>query len=266
MIKNIHKKPLINNDFTIENVSVAYEFSHFRDNWTHNPGVIEKYSMPLILGGEATLWFNGKPHKVKRGDIALIEKGVTYRSEGNIKFHNMDIVFQCTPGKMLKFSKNIVHVKDTEHYERLYSEIISIYETPKPFASQKIMSLVYNLLWELASEYSGEYPAHKKLHIIEKSINYINSNIFSSELSLEDIADKSKISVKYFRNIFKEIYGMPPLQYIIEKRLRKAEEMLHYSNYPINTIAEHCGFNSSIYFTRLFKEKYGVSPGKYRQN
>lgn len=266
MNKNKHKKPLLNDDFSIAQVAVAYEFSHYRDNWTHNPGVLERYSMPLILDGEATLYFNGKPYRVKRGDIALLEPGTAYRSEGNISFHNCDIVFLCHPDRMLKFSKRVLHVKDIEHYERLYSEIISIYESPNPFKTPKLMSLLYNLLWEIATEHSEGYPIHKKIHIIEKSIDYINSNIFNSQISLEDIASRSKISVKYFRNIFKEIYGMTPLQYIIGKRLLKAEDMLQFSNYPIDTIAEHCGFNSSIYFTRLFKAKHGVPPGKYRRN
>lgn len=266
MIKNKHKKALFNNDFIINQLNVAYEFAHFRDNWTHNPGIMKSHSIPLILNGEATLYFNEKPVKVKRGDIALIEKGIRYRSEGNIKFHNLDIVFQCLPEKNLKFSKHVVHIKDVEHFQRLYSEIISIYENPNPLSYPRLLSLLYNLLWEIASEYSDEYPIHKKFHLIEKSVDYMNSNIFDSNLSLESITEKSGISIKYFRNIFKEIYGTTPLNYINKKRLKRAEEMLSYSNYPIDTISNHCGFNSSIYFTRLFKEKYGMPPGKYRRN
>lgn len=265
MEKKQNKKNLINDDFAIESVVVAYDFLHFRDNWSHNPGVVSMYLLPLIIDGEATLYFNEKPHKVKRGDIALISQGINYRSEGNIKFHTLDVKFTCPPDKMLKFSRNVIHIKDVEHYKRLYREIISIYETPKPFNTSKLMSLVYNLLWAIATEYSEEHPVHKKFHIIEKSIDYMNSNLFNNEVSIEDIAAKSGISVKYFRNIFKEIYGVPPIKYINDKRLSMAEEMLHYPNYPISVIAEHCGFSSSIYFDRMFKAKYGMSPIKYRQ-
>jgi len=266
MKKKKHKKSLINDDFAIQHVDVAYEFSHFRDNWTHNPGIMRSYSMPFILNGEATLWFNGKPIKVKRGDIALIEKGISYRSEGNIKFHNMDIIFQCTPENKIKFSKYVIHVKDIKHFERLYSEMISIYENPTPLNNTRLKGLLYNLIWEIALEYSDSHKIHNKFHLIEKSVDYMNSNIFDSDLSLESITEKSGISIKYFRNIFKEIYNTTPLQFINKKRLKRAEELLQYSNYPINTIAEHCGFNSSIYFTRIFKENYGVPPGKYRKN
>ena len=89
--------------------------------------------------------------------------------------------------------------------------------------------------------------------------------MYNPDLSIEDIAGKSDLSAKHFRNIFKEIYEITPAKYVIEKRLEKSKELLYYSEYSINEIAEFIGFNSTIYFDRVFKKYYGNSPSNYRK-
>ena len=54
--------------------------------------------------------------------------------------------------------------------------------------------------------------------------------------------------------------------YIIDIRMKKACEFLLYSNKTVAEIAELCGYSSSVFFSRQFKQKNGITPLEYRKN
>ena len=58
---------------------------------------------------------------------------------------------------------------------------------------------------------------------------------------------------------------MGPGDYIIKIRLDKAKEFLINNNYPINVIAKNVGYPDALYFSRLFKKYYNISPTNYRK-
>ena len=63
---------------------------------------------------------------------------------------------------------------------------------------------------------------------------------------------------------FKRATGMPFVQYLKHYRLEKAAALLRETDRTILEIAMETGFDNLSYFTRSFKEKYGISPGKFR--
>ena len=63
---------------------------------------------------------------------------------------------------------------------------------------------------------------------------------------------------------FKETMGVSFIQYLNDYRLEIAAELLTTTTDNILDIAFHTGFNNISYFNRCFKNKYGVSPGRYR--
>lgn len=72
------------------------------------------------------------------------------------------------------------------------------------------------------------------------------------------------ISVVLLGNLFREHLHTTVNHYITALRLDKAKHLLENRKLPISEIAAQCGFASSCYFARVFKEKSGILPGKYR--
>ncbi|WP_397386579.1 helix-turn-helix domain-containing protein [Paenibacillus roseipurpureus] len=66
--------------------------------------------------------------------------------------------------------------------------------------------------------------------------------------------------------MFKEMSGKTPFQYLNELRMNAAVSYLHESDLSIEHIAMASGFSSIHYFSRLFKQKFGVSPTGWRKN
>ena len=58
---------------------------------------------------------------------------------------------------------------------------------------------------------------------------------------------------------------MPPQQFLIQNRLRKAAQELIHTQEPVKTIAANAGFDNPFYFSRLFRQKYQASPIQYRR-
>ena len=93
----------------------------------------------------------------------------------------------------------------------------------------------------------------------------IEAHLFS-QVSVEELAKKSNLSVSSFKREFAKLYDDTPANYIKNKRLEKAAELLLASNLRITEIAFDCGFNDLANFTKSFHDKYELSPSQYRLN
>ena len=91
----------------------------------------------------------------------------------------------------------------------------------------------------------------------------IEANLFS-QISVEELAQKSNLSVSSFKREFKKLYNDSPANYIKNKRLERAAELLLASDARITDIAFGCGFSDLANFTKNFRDKYNVTPTGYR--
>ncbi|ASK28866.1 AraC family transcriptional regulator [Chryseobacterium sp. T16E-39] len=92
----------------------------------------------------------------------------------------------------------------------------------------------------------------------------IEANLFS-QLTIEQLAEQTNLSVSSFKREFAKLYSDTPANYIRNKKLEKAAELLLVSDQRITEIAFDCGFNDLANFTKSFGEKYNLSPTSYRQ-
>ena len=93
---------------------------------------------------------------------------------------------------------------------------------------------------------------------------YIEENL-TRDVYLSEIADIAYFSPFHFLRIFKEVFGMPPRQYIIDKRLTMAKRLLNNTRKPINEIAVETGFKTPNYFSRIFRKCMGLTPREFRE-
>jgi len=93
----------------------------------------------------------------------------------------------------------------------------------------------------------------------------VEANLFS-QLSVEELAQQTNLSISSFKREFAKLYNDTPASYIKNRRLEKAAELLLVSNERISEIAFDCGFNDVANFTKSFSEKYHTTPTNYRLN
>lgn len=95
-------------------------------------------------------------------------------------------------------------------------------------------------------------------------LNYIQQNIDKS-ISIEELADKACLTKSYLIRTFRQALGVTPLQYVIHKKIQRAQTLLLGSELSVQKVAEEVGMEDVSYFIRLFKKNIGFTPQEYRK-
>ncbi len=103
---------------------------------------------------------------------------------------------------------------------------------------------------------------HKEIEDIKK---YIYNN-YGSEIGVEQLAERVYLAPSYLSSLFKKETGQNLSKFIKAYRMEKAKEMLSETNMKIVNISDKVGYSNVSYFCQSFREYYGVSPQKYRDN
>ncbi len=91
----------------------------------------------------------------------------------------------------------------------------------------------------------------------------IQHNIYAN-LSLDELARLSHLSLSSFKRKFKEVFNESPKRYISHKKIERAAELLKTDSLRISDIAYDVGFDSLATFNRNFTSMYGKSPSEFR--
>lgn len=96
--------------------------------------------------------------------------------------------------------------------------------------------------------------------------SYIDAH-FKERMAVLELAHKFGYSESYFIRYFKKHMGITPANYVIEKRVSLAKELLQSTGLSMGEIAQQCGFEEDAnYFSRIFKSRTGFIPSVYRTN
>lgn len=101
--------------------------------------------------------------------------------------------------------------------------------------------------------------------LAERVRGCIDANIYA-DISLDTIAESLGISKIHVIRVFKQKYGIPPMQYMMTRKIEIAKSLLRSTVMPISEIAELLKFSNAQHFSGTFKSAVGCTPNKYRKN
>ena len=122
----------------------------------------------------------------------------------------------------------------------------------------------HSSLWRKAArktarERAGGLPRRA----LREVVDYIGDNL-QKDLTLAEMARVARMSPYHFSRLFKESTGLTPHQYVIERRVQRARELLSSTDLPIAEVALLCGFAHQSHLNRHFKRLLGVNPKALR--
>ena len=89
---------------------------------------------------------------------------------------------------------------------------------------------------------------------------------YCEPITLRMVAERLRVSEYYLAHVFKQEFGVPPMQYVMKRRIGEAQGFLMNTGIPIAEIADTLGFSSICHFNTMFKKYTGTPPGKFRQS
>lgn len=136
------------------------------------------------------------------------------------------------------------------------------YRDKKLFYSQKVNGMFLDFLASLARNVRSEVLAENP---IETVIKHIKEHI-RDPLEVDELIAISHLSRSRFYCAFKEYTGTSPINFMRRYRLDISKDYLSiYPKMPVSRVSTMVGFSDSLYFSRLFKQQFGVSPMQYRK-
>lgn len=156
-----------------------------------------------------------------------------------------------TQKKMLSLLRKASHLQAQKDSELLMRNLFS-----------EIWMLLLEEIRTLENEKTALKPVEQDR--IQTMLSFIQAN-YAEHLTLADIASAAAISTRECTRCFKNTIHKTPFEYLMEYRIESAEHMLRTTDESILDIALKCGFSTSAYFGRIFREINRVTPGAYRK-
>jgi len=270
----VHVDPLLK-AFVIQNSPAEYNYP---PNWHENIEFL------YCVSGTGSLRYNEKMYALKEGDLIIVnpcEAHAFSSMEGNARYHCLMIDLKLfgerddvTQRKYIdRLANRSIRFRNrigaNARVQAIVSELLEACREMQPgyelaIKGNLLRLLAYLFRYEIDSEDAPAkgFDAHKQ---IAPALHYISDHYFN-EITLEMLASACCMNRSYFCRRFHELTGRTAIAYVNEYRLVKAKALLLGTSMPITEIAEATGFVDSSYFTRKFKEFYGVSPRSVRRD
>ena len=127
---------------------------------------------------------------------------------------------------------------------------------------ETLLSAYGNLLAAYLLAYREASPLSK---IVQQIESHIVRHYADPAYALDDYLKSLPYNYDYLRKLFQKELGMTPHKFLTDRRLQTAASMLRsqYNDGNVTEVAHLCGFREPLYFSRMFKKKYGLSPSFY---
>ena len=246
------------------------------------PRYVKYYELDYNLEGGRKIWVDNKEYMVEEGSIIFRHPGQVCSSTGN--YNMIMLTFDWNVGDIAKVkyirnyssSRNNRSAEDRLKLPIIFvpehsNEILSIYKrllilNQQPERKELTNAYIAKLLYLVCADASTH-----RIHSIEKDttvdkvLAYINAH-YTEKLTLEQLASTVYLNKHYLVRLFKNETGKTPFDFVIATRLEQAKKLLKCTNLNISDIAQRCGFETSAYFCKKFKNEFNITPLKYRNN
>lgn len=233
-------------------------------NWKIEPDVIPFVDLTYVVGGQALYIIGDTEYMVKAGDLLCIPKG-TYRTAMNVSGDLMECYSANFFLRGRRWEDVSFPVPVVSHIGRIPQLISYFHDINSEWIRQefgymlKVRAILCLILHQIANLLLNNDSLNPEDLRIKNSIRYLYSH-YSEPITIHTMAEQFHLHPAYYGNLFHRITGITFKQYLLTLRLNYAENLLKSGEYSVTEAAAQCGFPDIFYFSKLFKEKKGISP------
>ena len=234
------------------------------------------FLLTLITEGSGVQILNGEKIPFKPNDLfwlspADFHENIVEQSTG-FSYYGLKFSYELLDSRLAEFCAMAslpLHLRLPENAARrirnIFGQLIEECEKEQEqIASRAYLQALVEQLIILILRHAGKESVVRSETLINRALGYLYTH-FSEDITVADAAAYVGYTPNYFNACFSQQMGVPFGEYLRQMRLTYAENMLRSGISQITEVAYESGFGSLSYFSRCFREKYGISPKEYRQ-
>ena len=263
----MHQRKFINNS---SNENLLYiSFTDIGDDFKTTFHSHPNTELLLVTKGIGNIITNKNKYQIKEKDLVVINSNTEHYEITDSDCQFMVIGIDKLNGYIQEsLDKSIIQITLSKDE---YDKILIIYKTIFDDAHNNINDCVipncfYIILTLLQRNLIFKFHSIKKSNYstLVASIVDLIENYHYSNLKLNDLATRFSVSESSLIHRFKKETGYTIIEYKINCQIEEAKNLLKITNLTITSIASEVGFNDTSHFTKVFKNKLGMTPKEYR--
>ena len=252
-------------DFYIERAVGKATMPHMHD---HNA-----FELYWLCRGEREYFIGDQFYKIGEGDLVLIPPNVLHRTAGKgatrfLLYFSEAFLCRYFTEEMLSalpLDRTLIFRPSEDLRAKIEGELAVMLSEYADGVTPLMASRLCHLLFRIANAPNSYAAAPFSDRRIGQIVRYINEH-YGEITDIEQIAAHFFISKYHLCRTFTKNFGLPLVSYLNTIKIRAASELMKNGRMSLTEIATRSGFNSSSYFSKVFKAETGVPPTVYRKN
>lgn len=231
-----------------------------------------------IMQGDGQYIVNGKAYLVQPGNLIICNAGVMHGEAPYLKHcaESYCLVLkdlylpELLPNTLSKPSDTPVYffTEDRAEVEHILLALYAqhAHSTEAYTVCNLLANALLNIIYAkiVSRQKTGALAQKNDEEFIQSIIQFLDEH-YQEPISLQELGKEFHISPSYLSHIFKTEIGLPPIKYLMNRKIGESQNLLMNTSLPISDISDSLGFNDSGHFSRTFKKYIGITPSEYRQ-
>ncbi len=246
--------------------------AHHYFHWSQGRKMSE-YQILYIINGKGKFESNTSGEQsVCAGDLFILFPDIWHRfcpdkvtgwNEYWIEF-NGELIDYLRREKFLDSKQPVISVGLEGEIMNNFLKVIQLMNEEELNLQYSVSGILFQILMQVISKKKFNSGDETGIESKIKQAKLIILEEMDKLIISESIAEKTGLGYSLFRKEFKRYTGFSPGQYQIQLRIQKAKNLLSITDLSVKEIAYQLGFGSNNYFSRIFRQKTGMSPSNYR--
>ncbi|NQX57804.1 AraC family transcriptional regulator [Paenibacillus qinlingensis] len=246
-----------------------------KSNYHIGPRTTPYYYLIFVLEGSGSFTQNNVTYRLSKNDMFCLLPGVTheYFTDEHCLLRKTFVAFD---GKQALHLLERIGLRPeapyrngglTDQARELMEEFISLVNQGERQESDlSRLTQLYRIFDTLSV--TNKPPAsheHRSLSWLQQGLAYIQIH-YAEGITVERVSDYVGVERTHFTKQFSKAFGVPPIQYIQDLKMKEAKHLLSNTEFTLTEIAHSVGYPDLFSFSKAFKKQLGLPPTQYRRD
>lgn len=220
-----------------------------------------------VLKGKGFFENSHFKEEVSQGSIIVLTEGSAYK----VKALSDDFEYITTAMRIYPANwqtalgiQNLIHLDKQSYIGKQVDQLFDTWENRVSLYTMRTRIITEQIIINLHEECSRLVTMDGNDARLSPAVDFIGQN-YDKAISTKELADLCNLSLSHFRRIFKENFGISPMQYRETVRIYWAKQFLKSDLFTVSEVASKLGYYDIYHFSKEFKKATGLSPISYKK-